>query len=399
MSLNTVTTEQLSKQMHQQQVCLNGWDMVLSVADAVVSELVSHHWKNACDQCPSSIKIGAAKLVKLNNALKLHIPIHDGSLDSPPAHVLESHVDSRVMIKNDCNGDWSFGLQIDNAVSDQKNDCDLVSNARQWLTGNVSHLPLMEIKAEKNILLKGVDVGSAQAHFVGESNGCDMQVLLAAKGSPTPESTAIKIDQPIPAASGANFSLMVSSGFFIKDVIVAGFNHGPGDVKLESIAPGDAEKEAWYAQVRNPMTYTGSITWGDLMPQVNNNAVLGLTFKGSESQGLLLDHFTAPGSNIALQLSVADNYQAEILGSPGHQMIKIQSGVGQVSATGLVENVIKDQLNLFINKDIKTDMGDIDFSPVTSLLQQQISMANKQLVMSQAQVPADFLITGSIEDK
>lgn len=222
-----------------------------------------------------------------------------------------------------------------------------------------------------------------------------LQLLIATQGN-QPAATSINVTEPVPVDAGSAYSLMISSKVLIQNVLVDGYNRGTGLVKLVSVAPDTADG-AWYAQTRNPMQYQGKVSFGGTFPDIERSASLGMNFRGSVADGPSISTYIAPGANINLQLGVSANYPLKLSGEGGDQQIQLSAGPIAVSATGLAENVVKPQLESFLNNDIKNDMAAVSLAPVSNFALKNLQFPGHIPKMTHVQLPGDLLIVGTFE--
>jgi hypothetical protein len=222
-----------------------------------------------------------------------------------------------------------------------------------------------------------------------------LQLLIATQGN-QPAATSIDVTEPVPVDTGSDYSLLISSKVLIPNVLVDGYNRGKGLVKLVSIAPDTADG-AWYAQTRNPMQYQGTVSFGGAFPDIERSASLGMNFLGSVADGPSISTYIAPGANIELQLRVSANYPLKLSGEGVDQQIQLSAGPATVSATSLAENVVKPQLESFLNNDIKNDMTAVSLTPVSNFALKNLQFPGHIPKMTHVQMPGDLLIVGTFE--
>lgn len=241
---------------------------------------------------------------------------------------------------------------------------------------------------------------SLKLNVAQAKSGARALQLLIGGPEGEPAETSVALDEPVPIASGSDYSLVIDSKVVIKD-IVSDFNVEPGLVKLAAVDPASTEDAgaAWYAQTRNPMQFQGSISCGDVFAPIQNNATLGMAFKGSQAEGLVLSSYADSGGNIALQLAVAGNFPVTVSGSGPDQRVSLSSGPTSVAASGVAENAVKAQLQAFLGSDISRDMGKVSFDTATQLLLKRLSLPGKLPRILHAQIPGDLALAGSLEPK
>ena len=292
--------------------------------------------------------------------------------------------------------DFSSGADaLHNVSGGQLNQPAIRDQLRQRFADNLHRFVVASVDFGDHANLASLRPRSLKLNTMQSIGGNKvLQLFIATSGSP-PESASINVTEPVPAASGSQYSLMISSKVVIRDIIVDGYNRGTGLVKLVAVAP-EASGKAWYAQTRNPMQYQGTISWGSVFPEIKKQAELGMNFVGSLADGLAVSPYTSPSSNVNLRLGVSASHPLKLSGD-GRQ-IQLTAGPRSVSATGLAENAVKPQLEKFLNEDIKNDMTAISFAPVSTFAQKNLVFPGHVHRMQQAHLPGDLLIVGTFEE-
>ncbi len=228
-----------------------------------------------------------------------------------------------------------------------------------------------------------------------KSGNHSLQLLIGGEGGP-PARPQIAVDEPVPTESGADYSLLLGSQVVLPS-IVTDFNMQPGLVKLVVVAPATMDASvAAYAQTRNPMQYQGSITCGTVFPAVKSQATMGMNFKGSASDGLVLSGYVDPTSNINLQFTMAGNFPVAVSGAGRDQRVSLTSGTTSFTATGVAENAVKPQLETFLS-EISRDLGKVTLDPATDLLLHRLSLPGHLPKIVHAQIPGDLVLAGTLE--
>src|SRR5205085_69669 len=151
--------------------------------------------------------------------------------------------------------------------------------------------------------------------------------------------------------------------------------------------------EAAYAQTRNPMQFQGTISCGKAITPIQSNAAMGMNFKGSTTDGLVVSSYALPGGTISLQLAVAGNFPLQ-LSDTGE--IKLSAASTSVTATGVAENTVKPRLQFFLNEDIGPNISNVSLSSTTDLLLRRLNLAGLQPKIDHAQIPADLVLAGTL---
>jgi hypothetical protein len=230
-----------------------------------------------------------------------------------------------------------------------------------------------------------------------------VQLLIATRGGPPggvapgglgPDGAGTDVANPIPAADGASYSLMIGSGNVIPE-IVEKFNGGTGLVKLVAVPP-EASATSWFAQTRNAMQYSGSISADGAFPPIESQAELHMRFAGSKDEGLALATYVSPSSNIQPQLVLSATYPISVTGEGARAKIALGAKAASVQAAGVAENAVKPRLEQFLNGDIAADMSAITLDVVSTFALQTISLPGSLLELRHVAMPGDLLITGTI---
>jgi hypothetical protein len=284
------------------------------------------------------------------------------------------------------------GLADDNADSNEQSD-----QLRRWLTSHTHRFVIasFDFGAHKNLASLQPTTLKLNVTKSNAGNGI-LQVLIAAQRN-QPSAPAVDVTEPIPTASGSEYSLLINSKILIEDVVVDGFNRGSGLVKLVAVAP-DPEHKAWRAQTRNPMQFKGRIAFGGVFPEIEHHAQLDMTWHGSAKDGLALSPYISPGGNIDLQMTLAASYPIKISGSGQDQQIQFTAGPISLTATGVAENAVKPQLERFLHGDILNDMTAVSLSPLSDFVLKNLKVPGHFLRMSDVHVTGDLLIVGTLEE-
>jgi hypothetical protein len=220
-----------------------------------------------------------------------------------------------------------------------------------------------------------------------------LQLLVGGPGE-APSNAVIDVTEPVPAADGCDYSLLVDSAVVIQDV-VTGFNAQTGLVKLVAVTPDPATGPgaAAYAQTRNPMEFQGRISCGKAITPIQSSAAMGMNFKGSPNDGLVVSGYALPGGTISLQLAVAGSFPLQ-LSSDGE--LKLSAASTSVTAKGVAENMVKPQLQSFLTDDISPNISNVSLPGAPDLLLRRLSLPGLQPKIEHAQIPADLVLAGTL---
>lgn len=233
-------------------------------------------------------------------------------------------------------------------------------------------------------------------HSMTAASGEKILQMLVGTGR-EPDHPNISLSEPVPTASGADFSLVVDSGIVIRD-LVSDFNAQPGLLKLVAVAPSD-DTGAWYAQTRNPMSFQSKVSWGKTIAPIPGEATMGMDLKGSTGAGLALSSYLDPASGLALQLTVAGEFPLQISDDGMQQKVGIAPGQIQLDTNGLAENAVRPQLTSFLEEDLNGNLAKTHFSQATTLLFETLALPAHQPRIDHAHLPADLVFAGRLPRK
>lgn len=232
---------------------------------------------------------------------------------------------------------------------------------------------------------------SLQLNVAQATSGARFLQLLVGGPDGPPKTRSIAVDEPVPGGSNMDFSLLVASAPIIDDLVTQ-FNQGPALVKLVAVDSGVAS----YAQTRNSMQYSGTVTFGKAYPPVHNNATLNMYLKGTASNGLALSGVIEPDSNLQLQLGAEGDFPVTVSGTGSDQTVSLTAGRTSVTATGMAENAVKDRLEGFVG-DISSGLTRISLKPVTDLLLNRLVLPGRTPTIQHAQIPGDLVLLGTLD--
>lgn len=444
----------LSREMHARKSVLNGWSAVLNLHQSAVNDFIRSQWNeqtpvklcwsddNAVTQVDLRLAAPQVSFRQADNTVDLAFPVTEarlkqGTLDKTRVSVFSDNPD-------DPDVDWASSRTLDDtdafsisgsaplvmtgtpenssiclnladgsfALNPKANDtlkADRLSvQIRRWVSTRSVRPEVVSYKFSpsdngRHIRPTGLRFGT----IVSASGEPMLQLYLATNGD-GPQNASINLTEPIQTDTGSTFSLMVDSKIIIDDIVTE-FDQCPGRLKLSTVSESIPSSERatvtevtpriWFAQTSHPMQYSGTVDFGGRFPTIENHAELGMNFVGSPDDGLVIEHYITPDSNLDLQLTVDGNFPVQVTGSGKDQKMKFSAGPMAVTANGMAEYAVKAQLEDFLFNDIKPNMTSFDFDPVATLLLNHLSFAGNVPQITEAQLPGDFLITGVFEKK
>ena len=162
-----------------------------------------------------------------------------------------------------------------------------------------------------------------------------VQLLITTNGT-APESSSIKVNEPIPTADGYTCSLMISSRILFQNVLAGGFDSGWARFKLVPVAPS-LLGQAWHTTITPKIEFSGQYSFGSCCAPTTVYYTLsfGWNFTGSPSSGFALaTPSDMPG------LSVNRNYPVSLSGTGRNQVITIVPGqIERLEHSGVAEEI------------------------------------------------------------
>ena len=260
----------------------------------------------------------------------------------------------------------------------------------------LGQLRLARFRLASEQRLRRLQPTALMLHSMTAASGEKILQMLVGTGR-EPDHPNISLSEPVPTASGADFSLVVDSGIVIRD-LVSDFNAEPGLLKLVAVAPSD-DTGAWYAQTRNPMSFQSKVSWGKTIAPIPGEATMGMDLKGSTGAGLSLSSYLDSASSLALQLTVTGEFPLQITDDGIQQKVGIAPGQIQLDTNGLAENAVRPQLTSFLEEDLSGNLAKTHFSQATTLLFETLALPAHQPRIDHAHLPADLVFAGRLPRK
>lgn len=458
MNSNAKAIEPLLIEMYEQQSVLQGWDIVINLLESAISDFVTNQWVKCGNQSGSLIWCSDAFDLMgehLSSVTQLGFMFSDPSVEFQASKasatikfdIIGGELKTGILRVDDdfkpdeCEGNiedsrvkWGYSksfdssdkiyvactvpfslvnnetttnihsvslnllagsFSLDNIKIDGVDASAITQKLKQWFVGKIKQFKVASF--DSSLVREWIEPNSVnpEINVIETNDGVRLlQIFFGPENNSQSKSPKVEIEEPIPSESNVAFSVMINSRILIQDMVKR-FNKGMGLVKLVAIAPKSPSGN-YFAQVRNPMAYEGTVDFGGFYPEIKNHAELGMNFSGSPKNGLAISYYTSPGSNIDLQLKITGNYAVKIDGSGKNQIIRFLAGAYSVAATGLAENTVKPQLEDFL-EGIKDDMNAITLDGFTKFVLQDMSFPGHFAEIKQAETPGDFIILGTLQ--
>ncbi|MBN1403542.1 MAG: hypothetical protein JW942_03620 [Opitutales bacterium] len=449
--------DNLLNEMHTRKSVLNGWSAVLNLHQSALNGFVQHQWdttntvslcrRDKADLAQLDFKLASPQLRLRHGEATVDFDIQlldaalkRGTLNAGAAasyscqpddpQVLwttqqELHTDEKFSITGSvpivmtgADTPENMRVELDFANGSYELNCpqDLdahlkgfAEQLRQWFTTKARRPVIVAFKFKPADKGRHIRPTKWQLNATLTDAGTPILQLFMATKNRQPTNAALNLHEPIPTDDGSTFTLIIDSEVVVDDIVTE-FNECPTQLKLVAVydtvanavgnemdtSAGDFASTAkiWYSQTSHPMEYRGTIDFAGILPNIENHADLGMNFVGSPRNGLVIEHYTDEGANIALDLSVNGNFPVHITGEGLEQRMSFSAGPLSVDAIGMAEYAVKAQLEDFLNNDIKNSLTSISFDPVSNLLLNQLSFAGNSPKITAAQLPGDFVVAG-----
>ena len=432
--LPSSTFAALSTELHAKQPVLGGWSAALTLSERAVHALALARWTLpaklavAAPAAPAGaarleLELGAPRfgLCADSQSLTLRHPLLRARLvPALPGGVAASAVDSaaelplapdarlegraplRVIPTPGRPAHLSLVLDLSSLAvahhglqaAPDATSVDLPARLASALADARPALPLAGFDLSPGPRPRALRPTGLHAHVARTASGEPVLHLLVAGPGAVPALAAPDVSAPVPLDDGCDYGLILDSGVVTAD-IATDYNALPGLVKLAAVDPSNGV-DAWFVQTHTAMQFQGSVTCGDIIKPVTNQASLYMNFKGSPSDGLLVSSSTEPGANIALQLAVGGNFPVAIAPQGADDRVTLSPGPTSVSATGVAENAVKATLQSFLGGSISPNMGRISFEAPADLLFRRLDLGSLRPRVTHAQLPADLLLAGPL---
>jgi hypothetical protein len=439
----------LVNEMHERRSVLNGWAAVLSLSQRAVSALVQARWDTGKPVCLTSREGNSLTQVSLTldapdvtfsdgDAVEIRIPVRAASVrqgtlpDGLPegaGRVAEEAVAWSPLRSVSCGDDfvvtgkvplvmtgddspeaWSLSLDFGGASFSVAGADRLASSEERmgsslstWFAAQNIRPGIVAYRFSPSADGRQICPTRAAFSLSSREGRRALHLCLATDATPS-ASTPTSLASPV-VDDEDDFSLIIDSRIVIDDV-VSGFNSGMGRLKLDAVsapvsrtAGDDAGPQVrfWYARTAHPLVYDGTVDTGGVFPVTQNHAELGMDFLGSTSDGLVIEDYTTPESNIRLSLSVDGSFPLVVTGEGKDQKIGFTSAGLAVTEGGMIESVIKPQLEAFLFGEIKPNMTSFTFDPVATMLLSHFIFDGFLPAIHGVQLPGDLLVTGTLD--
>jgi len=231
-------------------------------------------------------------------------------------------------------------------------------------------------------------VGTAAA------GGQILHVYIATGGTTPPAIVAPAT--PPPTADGAGWSLIISGQRVFQDLVVSGYNDRSQHLKLEAVAPDPGNGNAWYARTVHRVLFQGTVSWGDDPPFARQHSQIGLTLKGSSTGALAVAPYKSQGSNVDLQISVAQSYLLALQGAVDTPQLRLLASAANVQGTGIAEATLVPIAQALLGEELKDDLEAVSLSACTDLVRNNLALTGFQPVIRQAGFPGDLVLLGDL---
>ncbi len=411
------TLESLLAELHQKQSVLNGWAAVLSLSEKATIDMVEVHWPkpgtrgeakrahegdSGADVARIELELGPRQLGLDPDSCRLTFTWEasgpsglEGSARLEGSAPLRLETDSRNELCRVLILDLgALELRSHGGGTRAAKLGDRLAGALK--AGGGLRLATFSLAPEQR--LRRLQPTTLQLNSMTTASGEKVLQMLVGTGR-EPDHSSVDLSEPVPTASGADFSLVVDSSIVIRD-LVTDFNAEPGLLKLAAIGPAAGEKNgAWYAQTRNPLSFSSSVSWGKAIPKIEGQAVMGMNLKGSTGVGFVLSSYLDPASSLDLQLTVQGEFPLQIESVDGEQKVGLTSGQTTLEATGVAENSVLPQLTSFIDTDLRPNLAKLTFSQATTLLLETLQLPLHLPQVDHARMPAELLLAGRLTRK
>ena len=251
--------------------------------------------------------------------------------------------------------------------------------------------PVASLAVPPNASTHELAPGQVTARIVTSQDGeALLQILTGPPSAPLPATDSA----PVPHPAADDFSVIVASKA-VTAAIAGGYNRGTGDIKLVSVPPQDGQVH-WFLQVHEPMVFEGRFGKLDGEIYVTDHARFFMRFGGSCDAGLQLFTFTDPASTVQLELDLSAHYPVTISGAGAGQLVGLAEGAQAVTGEGFYENIVKPQLQTFLEGDIRTDMTRVRLTAVSDLVLRDLTLPGHAPSFELAALPGDLLISGRL---
>ncbi|MFC5743647.1 hypothetical protein [Dyella tabacisoli] len=274
---------------------------------------------------------------------------------------------------------------------------DLIGQFRQALGGTDGKLVVVSLDAATQANFPSLQPRAVALLTANTPSGHQiLQVHIATGDAATPAATGIDVGDPVPVLDGADWSLMFSGQNVYQDIVVPDFNGRSGHISLAAVAPQGAG-QAWYLQTQNRMQFQGTVSWGDAMPPVTQQAQIGLNFSGSPDQGLVVSTYNLPGADINLQFGIAQNYPVQCSGALGDQALSFAGSTATINGSGIAENTFKPYLQQILSTEIRTDLDAVSLAPLAAFALRTVRFPGDEAFIDGVQIPSDLVMVGILD--
>jgi hypothetical protein len=423
MPAQPATLAALLDELYQKQRVLAGWTAVLSLSETSAQRLISQQWPASPQLSVEWVEPGESAVLDITlgppsfglsdegEAVTFSQPVTAATLQrasGPPATIalapgaaIEGTVALQLRAADD-EPATSIALDLANAtVSCQGLElasapADLGARIASALAGDQPYPPLvsLDLSPDPGSAPTALQPSSLQHNVTVTPSGNRVLQFLIGGPDGAPADATIDVTEPVPTADGCDYSLLVESGVVIQDIVTA-YNAQTGLVKLVAVNPDPAAgATAAYAQTRNPMQFHGKISCGQAITPIVSYAAMGMNFKGSTTDGLVVSGYALPEGNISLQLAVAGSFPLQL--SPAGDLKLSAAASTSVTANGVAENNVKPRLQSFLSDDISPNMNSVALPAPGDLLRRRLSLPGLQPQIAHAQIPADLLLAGTL---
>jgi hypothetical protein len=226
------------------------------------------------------------------------------------------------------------------------------------------------------------------------SGGQALQVYIATADA-TPPTIAASTRQ-LPAAGGADWSLIISGQRVFQDLIVSGYNDRSQHLKLEAIEPDSGSGNAWFARTVHRILFQGTVSWGDDPPFARQHSQIGLTLRGSPSGRLAVAPYRSQGSNVDLQISAEQSYRLALVGAAETPQLRLVGSAASVEGTGIAEATLVPIAQALLGQELKDDLEAVSLSACTDLLRNNLALTGVKPVIRQVGLPGDLVLLGEL---
>jgi len=342
-----------------------------------------------CDCTPNDSRVSWSTPEQVNTGLN---PFLSGTVPLTQVQGLVSATTESVVLQ------FAQGAFALNALSVTSVSSTSIANAlKNWFATNRISYCLASIDRRPLGAPPGLTPRSFRFNVLQTNAGNTIVQLLISTDGPTPSSMSINVSEPIPSADGYTCSLMVSSRVLFQEVLSPGFNKPGGQFSL--YAQPDGPTGNWAAFLSPQMHFAGSFSYGNCCNRHTDtySIYLGLTFRGSATNGFAISQHVHASGNAPVDIDVSGQYPVALSGSGQGQTLTIVPGNPNVSVSGSVEDAIKSNLQGILQNNVRTSMAGVSFAPVSLLALESILFPGYLMSMRQAQVPTDLVVVGTFQ--